>query len=64
MKDRHAGNDVGGRLDTTTGWRLTIPDPVELSASYRTAVDVQAGAADATAPEAQREVGDAAETGQ
>lgn len=25
--DRHAANDVGGRLDTTKQWRLSIPEP-------------------------------------
>lgn len=28
VADRHAPADVGGRLDTTKSWRLTIPDPV------------------------------------
>lgn len=41
VKDRHAAEDVGGRLDTTTGWRLSIPDVVQLSASYRSAVTEQ-----------------------
>ncbi|QKG72232.1 cell wall hydrolase [Erythrobacter mangrovi] len=35
VKDRHAESDVGGRLNTTTQWRLEIPDPVQLSAGYR-----------------------------
>jgi len=35
VKDRHAAADVGGRLDTNTQWRLSIPDPVQLSAGYR-----------------------------
>ncbi|MEZ5681366.1 MAG: cell wall hydrolase [Erythrobacter sp.] len=35
VKDRHAAADVGGRLDTTTTWRLAIPDPVQLNASYK-----------------------------
>ena len=35
VKDRHAAADVGGRLDTTTTWRLSIPDPVQLNASYK-----------------------------
>ena len=38
VKDRHADSDVGGRLDTNTGWRLSIPDPVQLSAGYRSAL--------------------------
>ncbi|MFN6935673.1 MAG: cell wall hydrolase, partial [Tsuneonella sp.] len=33
-KDRHASHDVGGRLDTTTTWRLSIPDPAEISNGY------------------------------
>src|SRR3546814_21170411 len=33
VTDRHAPSDVGGRLDTTKGWRLTIPDPVTASRS-------------------------------
>lgn len=49
VKDRHASADVGGRLDTTTGWRLSIPDPVQLSSGYRSTLAGQAGA-DATAP--------------
>lgn len=47
VTDRHAAIDVGGRLDTTTGWRLNIPDPVQLSATYRSAVSDQAGSASA-----------------
>lgn len=35
VRDRHAAADVGGRLDTTTTWRLSIPDPVQLNASYK-----------------------------
>lgn len=40
--DRHAASDVGGRLDTTKQWRLTIPDPVGASSRYRAAMG-QAG---------------------
>jgi len=43
--DRRAENDVGGRLDTSTTWRLSIPDPVTASSGYRAALDGQAGAA-------------------
>lgn len=39
--DRHASNDVGGRLDTTKQWRLSIPDPVAAKARYETAVAAQ-----------------------
>ncbi len=35
VTDRHAESDVGGRLDTTREWRLTIPDPVAASGNYR-----------------------------
>lgn len=35
VTDRHAPNDVGGRIDTTKGWRLSIPDPVSATGSYR-----------------------------
>lgn len=34
VKDRHAPQDVGGRLDTTKTWRLSIPDPTRASGSY------------------------------
>ena len=35
VKDRHASHDVGGRIDVTKTWRLSIPDPVTASSSYR-----------------------------
>lgn len=38
VTDRHAENDVGGRLDVTKEWRLSIPDPVAASSKYRAAV--------------------------
>lgn len=38
VTDRHAVNDVGGRLDTTKEWRLAIPDPVTASSSYSSAI--------------------------
>ena len=41
VKDRHADADVGGRLDTTRAWRLNIPDPQQLSASYSSALSGQ-----------------------
>lgn len=46
-KDRHAAADVGGRLDTTTTWRLSIPDPAALSNTYKNTVSTQAGATEA-----------------
>jgi hypothetical protein len=39
VTDRHAQADVGGRLDVTKEWRLTIPDPVAASSRYRAALD-------------------------
>lgn len=38
VTDRHATSDVGGRLDVTKEWRLSIPDPVSASSRYRDAV--------------------------
>lgn len=35
VTDRHAEMDVGGRLDVTTQWRPSIPDPVAASQKYR-----------------------------
>ena len=41
VTDRHAVADVGGRLDVTTGWRLNIPDPQQISAGYRSTLSEQ-----------------------
>lgn len=41
VTDRRADNDVGGRLDTSTGWRLAIPDPTSASSGYRAALEDQ-----------------------
>lgn len=38
VTDRHAENDVGGRIDTTRAWRLSIPDPTAASSRYRAAL--------------------------
>jgi hypothetical protein len=35
VTDRHAEADVGGRLDVTKEWRLSIPDPTQVSSRYR-----------------------------
>lgn len=40
VTDRHSVTDVGGRLDTTKDWRLTIPDPVHASSRYRETVEI------------------------
>ena len=39
VTDRHAPADVGGRLDVTKTWRLSIPDPTVGTSRYRDAVD-------------------------
>ncbi|WP_340589224.1 cell wall hydrolase [Erythrobacter alti] len=39
--DRRADNDVGGRLDPSTGWQLSIPDPTAASRGYRAALEEQ-----------------------
>lgn len=44
VTDRHAPSDVGGRIDTTKGWRLTIPDPVTASRSSNGVVVADSGA--------------------
>jgi hypothetical protein len=49
VADRHAAADVGGRIDTTKEWRLSIPDPVAASSGYREQVNGQhSGAGRAT----------------
>lgn len=53
VTDRHAANDVGGRIDVTKAWRLEIPDPVAASSRYRSlAADEPAPAARVAAAEA------------
>ena len=47
--DRRAANDIGGRLDTSRGWQLEIPDPTVASARYREASAAQAGQDSGTA---------------
>lgn len=42
--DRHAEKDVGGRIDTTKQWRLSIPDPVSTKGSYHRTLAVQSDA--------------------
>jgi hypothetical protein len=38
VTDRHAANDIGGRIDMTKEWRPSIPDPVQASSRYRAAL--------------------------
>ncbi len=51
VTDRHAPSDVGGRIDTTKGWRPSIPDPVSSGGSYNAALEQQ-GESDAIAIDA------------
>jgi len=53
ITDRHAENDVGGRLDTTRQWRLSIPGPVEASSRLRQTIEQTQGSAPTTAHVAQ-----------
>lgn len=48
VTDRHAPSDVGGRIDTTKSWRLSIPDPVNAAGSYGVARVQQGDGADAS----------------
>jgi spore germination cell wall hydrolase CwlJ-like protein len=48
--DRHAPADVGGRLDTTTTWRLSVPSPTESSSAMAMVLSGQGGAAPAPTP--------------
>lgn len=43
--DRRAPEDVGGRLDVTKGWTLSIPLPSESRSRLASAMDQQAGSA-------------------
>lgn len=54
VKDRHAPIDVGGRLDTTTAWRMTIPDPTDISSSYRRTLQDHGESAPAASPAVAR----------
>jgi hypothetical protein len=47
VTDRHAPNDVGGRIDTTKSWRLSIPDPTQSHGAYEAARSVQGEASQA-----------------
>lgn len=47
--DRHAPQDVGGRLDVTKAWRPTIPDPVNGNTHYRNLTGDKPSSSPATA---------------
>ncbi len=55
--ERRADNDIGGRMDPSKGWRLSIPDPVTASAGY----DASRRAQNGQGPDA--DAGDLAPTG-
>lgn len=38
VKDRHAANDVGGRIDMTKKWRPSLPDPVAMGSRFKETV--------------------------
>lgn len=48
VTDRRADNDVGGRIDTSKGWRLTIPMGSETRAKTEAAAEVNLPALEAT----------------
>lgn len=50
VTDRHAATDIGGRLDPSKEWRLTIPDPVVAGRSYSHSLEQQGRAIPLSAP--------------
>lgn len=48
VTDRRADNDVGGRIDPSKGWRLTMPMGIETRSSSNAAATVQLPALEAT----------------
>src|SRR5690606_37766848 len=41
VTDRHAKNDVGGRIDVNKGWTLRIPEPSETRGNFAKLTDNQ-----------------------
>ena len=39
--ERRADNDIGGRLNPASGWKLSIPDPVDASRGFQAALQHQ-----------------------
>lgn len=39
--ERRADNDIGGRMDPRTGWKLSIPDPVAASSGLHSVLEQQ-----------------------
>jgi spore germination cell wall hydrolase CwlJ-like protein len=46
--DRRADNDLGGRIDVSKGWQLSIPSPTESSGAYQRTQMAQGAAASAS----------------
>jgi hypothetical protein len=51
LQDRRADNDAGGRLDTSLGWELAIPEPEETSRAARMMARQQGGEFDVATKE-------------
>ena len=51
LQDRRADNDAGGRLDTSLGWELAIPEPEETSRASRMMARQQGGEFDVATKE-------------
>ncbi len=51
LQDRRADNDAGGRLDTSLGWELAIPEPEETSRASRIMARQQGGEFDVATKE-------------
>jgi len=49
ITDRHAENDVGGRVDMTRNWRPSIPDPTSNGSRYQAIVNSEPSSASAAA---------------
>ncbi|WP_296677972.1 cell wall hydrolase [Novosphingobium sp.] len=50
VKDRHAVNDVGGRIDMTKTWRPAMPDPVAMGSHFQETVAATSAKPDEPAP--------------
>lgn len=50
--ERRADNDLGGRMDPTSGWKLAIPDPVAASKGLQSTLEQQRPEAATTRPPA------------
>lgn len=60
VTDRHAENDVGGRIDMTKGWRPSIPDPVSGASRLKESVAASETPSQPLAPSQAGQVASAA----